>query len=231
MAMVDSSVGGKTGVNHPAGKNMIGAFYQPRCVLIDTDTLATLPDREYASGMAEVVKYGLIRDADFFQWQESNVDALMSRKEEAVVYAIERSCVNKAEVVALDEKEGGVRATLNLGHTFGHAIETGIGYGEWLHGEAVSVGMLMAAHMSERLGWMDKSILDRTFALLNKFALPVEVPDCMTTQIFEDLMAVDKKAANGKLRLILLKGDLGSCVFTADFDKQTLSETLKAFVK
>ena len=231
MAMVDSSVGGKTGVNHPAGKNMIGAFYQPRCVLIDTDTLATLPDREYASGMAEVIKYGLIRDADFFQWQESNVDALMSRKEEAVVYAIERSCVNKAEVVALDEKEGGVRATLNLGHTFGHAIETGIGYGEWLHGEAVSVGMLMAAHMSERLGWMDKSILDRTFALLNKFALPVEVPDCMTTQIFEDLMAVDKKAANGKLRLILLKGDLGSCVFTADFDKQTLSETLKAFVK
>ena len=221
MAMVDSSVGGKTGVNHPAGKNMIGAFYQPRCVLIDTDTLATLPDREYASGMAEVIKYGLIRDADFFQWQESNVDALMSRKEEAVVYAIERSCVNKAEVVALDEKEGGVRATLNLGHTFGHAIETGIGYGEWLHGEAVSVGMLMAAHMSERLGWMDKSILDRTFALLNKFALPVEVPDCMTTQIFEDLMAVDKKAANGKLRLILLKGDLGSCVFTADFDKQT----------
>lgn len=231
MAMVDSSVGGKTGVNHPAGKNMIGAFYQPRCVMIDTDTLATLPDREYASGMAEVVKYGLIRDAEFFQWQESNVDALMSRKEEAVVYAIERSCVNKAEVVALDEKEGGVRATLNLGHTFGHAIETGIGYGEWLHGEAVSVGMLMAAHMSERLGWMDKSILDRTFALLNKFALPVEVPDCMTTQIFEDLMAVDKKAANGKLRLILLKGDLGSCVFTADFDKQTLSETLKAFVK
>ena len=158
MAMVDSSVGGKTGVNHPAGKNMIGAFYQPRCVLVDTDTLSTLPDREYASGMAEVVKYGLIRDADFFEWQERNVDALMARDGDVVVRAIERSCVNKAEVVALDEKEGGVRATLNLGHTFGHAIETGIGYGEWLHGEAVSVGMVMAADMSERLGWTDESV-------------------------------------------------------------------------
>ena len=231
MAMVDSSVGGKTGVNHPAGKNMIGAFYQPRCVLIDTDTLSTLPDREYASGMAEVVKYGLIRDADFFEWQEKNVDALMARDVEVVVTAIERSCVNKAQVVALDEKEGGVRATLNLGHTFGHAIETGIGYGEWLHGEAVSVGMAMAADMSERLGWIDESVTARTLALLKKFNLPVDVPECMTVETFEKLMAVDKKAANGKLRLILLKGDLGGCVFTADFDKQTLAETLDAYVK
>jgi 3-dehydroquinate synthase len=231
MAMVDSSVGGKTGVNHPAGKNMIGAFYQPRCVLIDTDTLSTLPDREYASGMAEVVKYGLIRDADFFEWQEKNVDALMARDVDVVVTAIERSCVNKAQVVALDEKEGGVRATLNLGHTFGHAIETGIGYGEWLHGEAVSVGMAMAADMSERLGWIDESVTARTLALLKKFNLPVDVPECMTVETFEKLMAVDKKAANGKLRLILLKGDLGGCVFTADFDKQTLAETLDAYVK
>ena len=231
MAMVDSSVGGKTGVNHPAGKNMIGAFYQPRCVLIDTDTLSTLPDREYASGMAEVVKYGLIRDADFFEWQEKNVDALVARDVDVVVTAIERSCVNKAQVVALDEKEGGVRATLNLGHTFGHAIETGIGYGEWLHGEAVSVGMAMAADMSERLGWIDESVTARTLALLKKFNLPVDVPECMTVETFEKLMAVDKKAANGKLRLILLKGDLGGCVFTADFDKQTLAETLDAYVK
>lgn len=230
MAMVDSSVGGKTGVNHPSGKNMIGAFYQPRCVLVDTDTLSTLPDREYVSGMAEVVKYGLIRDADFFEWQERNVDALMARDGDVVVRAIERSCVNKAEVVALDEKEGGVRATLNLGHTFGHAIETGIGYGEWLHGEAVSVGMVMAADMSERLGWTDESVARRTLDLLKKFNLPTDVPECMTVETFEKLMAVDKKAANGKLRLILLKGELGGCVFTADFDKTTLAETLDAFV-
>jgi 3-dehydroquinate synthase len=231
MAMVDSSVGGKTGVNHPSGKNMIGAFYQPRCVLIDTETLSTLPDREYASGMAEVVKYGLIRDADFFEWLEKHVDALMRRDDALVVRAIERSCVNKAQVVALDEREGGVRATLNLGHTFGHAIETGIGYGEWLHGEAVSVGTVMAADMSLRLGWIDESVAARTLDLLKKFNLPVDVPECMTVETFEKLMAVDKKAANGKLRLILLKGELGGCVFTADFDKTTLADTLDAFVK
>jgi 3-dehydroquinate synthase len=231
MAMVDSSVGGKTGVNHPSGKNMIGAFYQPRCVLIDTETLSTLPDREYASGMAEVVKYGLIRDADFFEWLEKHVDALMKRDDALVVRAIERSCVNKAQVVALDEREGGVRATLNLGHTFGHAIETGIGYGEWLHGEAVSVGTVMAADMSLRLGWIDESVAARTLDLLKKFNLPVDVPECMTVETFEKLMAVDKTAANGKLRLILLKGDLGGCVFTADFDARVLAETLDAYVR
>mmetsp|Transcript_10784 Transcript_10784/g.45919 ORF Transcript_10784/g.45919 Transcript_10784/m.45919 type:complete len:410 (-) Transcript_10784:212-1441(-) len=231
MAMVDSSVGGKTGVNHPSGKNMIGAFYQPKCVLIDTETLSTLPDREYASGMAEVVKYGLIRDADFFEWLEKHVDALMKRDDALVVRAIERSCVNKAQVVALDEREGGVRATLNLGHTFGHAIETGIGYGEWLHGEAVSVGTVMAADLSLRLGWIDESVAARTLDLLKKFNLPVDVPECMTVETFEKLMAVDKKAANGKLRLILLKGELGGCVFTADFDKTTLAETLDKYVK
>ena len=230
MAMVDSSVGGKTGVNHPAGKNMIGAFYQPRCVLIDINTLKTLPDREFASGLAEVVKYGLIRDADFFEWQEANVEKLMKRDEDALVHAIERSCINKSEVVALDEKEGGVRATLNLGHTFGHAIETGIGYGEWLHGEAVSVGTVMAADMSERLGWVDGSIKERTLALFKNCNLPVDVPECMTVETFQELMAVDKKAANGKLRLILLKGALGECVFTGDFDSEKLFDTLKAAV-
>ena len=152
MSMVDSSVGGKTGVNHPSGKNMIGAFYQPRCVLIDTDTLASLPDREFLSGLAEVVKYGLIRDRAFFEWQEKNIESIIARDESAIIYAIEKSCLNKAQVVSLDEREGGMRATLNLGHTFGHAIETGLGYGKWLHGEAVSVGIVMAAHLSHRMG-------------------------------------------------------------------------------
>lgn len=231
MAMVDSSVGGKTGVNHALGKNMIGAFYQPECVLIDIDSLKTLPQREFASGIAEVVKYGLIRDGPFFEWLEANVDKLLARDAGAIVYAVERSCVNKAEVVAADEKEGGVRATLNLGHTFGHAIETGLGYGEWLHGEAVSAGMCMAADMSLRLGWIDVSLKDRIIDLLKKCETPIDVPKEMTVQSFMDLMAVDKKAANGKLRLILLKGPLGECVFTGDFDQSKLKETLEAYVK
>ena len=161
MAQVDSSVGGKTGVNHALGKNMIGAFYQPQVVLIDTDTLHTLPDRELASGISEIIKYGLIRDADLFAWLEANMGTLLARDGAATAYAVERSCVNKAEVVAQDEREGGVRATLNLGHTFGHAIETHTGYGSWLHGEAVAAGTVMAADLSHRLGWIDKSILDR----------------------------------------------------------------------
>ena len=231
MAMVDSSVGGKTGVNHALGKNMIGAFYQPECVLIDTDSLKTLPDREFASGIAEIIKYGLIRDGSFFEWLEANVDKLLSRDQDALVYAIERSCINKAEVVAADEKEGGVRATLNLGHTFGHAIETGIGYGEWLHGEAVSTGMCMAADMSYRLGWIDASLKDRTIDLLKKYNLPIDVPESMTVDTFMDLMAVDKKAANGKMKFILLKGELGECVFTGDFDQTKLKDTLEAYVK
>ena len=231
MAMVDSSVGGKTGVNHALGKNMIGAFYQPECVLIDIDSLKTLPDREFASGIAEVVKYGLIRDGAFFEWLEANVDKLLARDTAAIAYAVERSCINKAEVVAADEKEGGVRATLNLGHTFGHAIETGLGYGEWLHGEAVSAGMCMAADMSVRLGWIDESLKNRTVALLDKCKTPITVPEKMTVQTFMDLMAVDKKAANGKLRLILLKGPLGECVFTGEFDHEKLKDTLEAYVK
>ncbi|CAN6183135.1 unnamed protein product [Urochloa humidicola] len=229
MAQVDSSVGGKTGINHPLGKNLIGAFYQPQCVLIDTDTLNTLPDRELASGIAEVVKYGLIRDAPFFVWQEKNMSALLAREPSALAYAIKRSCENKAEVVAQDEKESGLRATLNLGHTFGHAIETGTGYGAWLHGEAVAAGTVMATDMSHRLGWIDESIKKRVVDILEQAKLPITPPESMTVEKFKSIMAVDKKVADGLLRLILLKGPLGSCVFTGEYDRKALDETLNAF--
>ncbi|XP_068334215.1 3-dehydroquinate synthase, chloroplastic [Pyrus communis] len=229
MAQVDSSVGGKTGINHPLGKNLIGAFYQPQCVLIDTDTLNTLPDRELASGLAEVIKYGLIRDADFFEWQERNIQALMARDPAAMAYAIKRSCENKAEVVSLDEKEGGLRATLNLGHTFGHAIETGLGYGNWLHGEAIAAGMVMAVDMSYRLGWIDDALVKRTTNILKQAKLPVAPPESVTIETFISVMAVDKKVADGLLRLILLKGPLGNCVFTGEYDRKALDETLHAF--
>ncbi|KDO71283.1 hypothetical protein CISIN_1g013271mg [Citrus sinensis] len=231
MAQVDSSVGGKTGINHRLGKNLIGAFYQPQCVLVDTDTLNTLPDRELASGLAEVIKYGLIRDAEFFEWQEQNMHKLMARDPRAFAYAIKRSCENKAEVVSLDEKESGLRATLNLGHTFGHAIETGFGYGQWLHGEAVAAGMVMAVDMSYRLGWIDDSIVKRVHNILQQAKLPTAPPDTMTVEMFKSIMAVDKKVADGLLRLILLKGPLGNCVFTGDYDRKALDDTLYAFCK
>ncbi|KAG8474564.1 hypothetical protein CXB51_031352 [Gossypium anomalum] len=236
MAQVDSSVGGKTGINHPLGKNLIGAFYQPQCVLIDTDTLNTLPDRELASGLAEVIKYGLIRDAEFFEWQEKNMEKLMAsadhyRDPDAFAYAIKRSCENKAEVVSLDEKESGLRATLNLGHTFGHAIETGFGYGEWLHGEAVAAGTVMAVDMSYRLGWIDSSIVKRVNDILQRAKLPTDPPETMTVEMFKSVMAVDKKVADGLLRLILLKGPLGNCVFTGEYDRKALDDTLSAFCK
>ncbi|XP_057965312.1 3-dehydroquinate synthase, chloroplastic [Malania oleifera] len=231
MAQVDSSVGGKTGINHRLGKNLIGAFYQPQCVLIDTNTLNTLPDRELASGLAEVIKYGLIRDAEFFEWQEKNMQALMARDPSALAYAIKRSCENKAEVVSLDEKESGLRATLNLGHTFGHAIETGFGYGQWLHGEAVAAGMVMAVDMSYRLGWIDDSIVKRVDNILQRAKLPTAPPGTMTVDMFKSVMAVDKKVADGLLRLILLKGPLGNCVFTGDYDRKAVDETLRAFCK
>ncbi|XP_068640177.1 3-dehydroquinate synthase, chloroplastic-like [Aristolochia californica] len=231
MAQVDSSVGGKTGINHPLGKNLIGAFYQPQCVLIDTDTLITLPDRELASGVAEVIKYGLIRDADFFEWQEKNMQALLARDPSAMAYAIKRSCENKAEVVSLDEKESGLRATLNLGHTFGHAIETGLGYGEWLHGEGVAAGMVMAVDLSYRLGWIDDSLVQRVLTILQQARLPTAPPDSITVEMFKSTMAVDKKVADGLLRLILLKGPLGNCVFTGDYDRKALDETLESFCK
>ncbi|XP_066394727.1 3-dehydroquinate synthase, chloroplastic-like [Miscanthus floridulus] len=229
MAQVDSSVGGKTGINHPLGKNLIGAFYQPQCVLIDTDTLNTLPDRELASGIAEVVKYGLIRDAPFFEWQEKNMPKLLAREPNALAYVIKRSCENKAEVVAQDEKESGLRATLNLGHTFGHAIETGLGYGAWLHGEAVAAGTVMTADMSYRLGWIDESLKNRVVDILKQAKLPIAPPEVMTVEKFKNIMAVDKKVADGLLRLILLKGPLGCCVFTGDYDRNALDETLHAF--
>lgn len=229
MAQVDSSVGGKTGVNHPLGKNLIGAFYQPQCVLVDTDTLNTLPDRELASGIAEVIKYGLIRDAPFFEWQEKNMEALLARDPDALAYAVKRSCENKAEVVSLDEREGGLRATLNLGHTFGHAIETGLGYGEWLHGEAVAAGTAMAADMSVRLGWIDKPLQSRILNLLERAKLPTAPPKHLTMAMFKSTMSLDKKVADGKLKMIILKGPLGNCLFTADFDPKALDETLAAF--
>ncbi|KAF3504891.1 hypothetical protein F2Q69_00040299 [Brassica cretica] len=231
MAQVDSSVGGKTGINHRLGKNLIGAFYQPQCVLVDTDTLNTLPDREMASGLAEVIKYGLIRDADFFEWQEKNIEALLARDPAALAYAIKRSCENKADVVSQDEKESGLRATLNLGHTFGHAIETGFGYGEWLHGEAVAAGTVMAVDMSHRLGWIDDSIVERVNNILKRAKLPTTPPESMTVSMFKSIMAVDKKVADGLLRLILLKGPLGNCVFTGDYDREALDATLRAFSK
>jgi 3-dehydroquinate synthase len=232
MAMVDSSVGGKTGVNHPLGKNMIGAFHQPQCVFIDANTLSTLPDRELQSGIAEIIKYGLIRDADLFEWLEENMDQLLVRDPVAMRYAIKRSCENKAEVVKADEKEAGLRATLNLGHTFGHAIESGSGYGTWLHGEAVAIGTAMAATMSAELGWIDANLVQRTYRLLEKARLPVELPvdSPMDQATFLKYMAADKKVANGQLRLILLKGGLGNCVFTGDFDPDAMIKTIDEFV-
>eukprot|EP00904_Undaria_pinnatifida_P013521 jgi/Undpi1/929/HiC_scaffold_10.g04393.m1 len=231
MAMVDSAVGGKTAVNHPLGKNMIGAFYQPQAVLADMDTLKTLPDRELASGIAEVVKYGLIKDGEFFEWQESCMEKMAARDEMVLAEAVERSCVNKAKVVAADEKEAGLRATLNLGHTFGHAVETGLGYGKLLHGEAVAIGMHMAADMSCRLGWIERGLVDRTVDLMVKAGLPVELPagGGMDMDKFLNAMAVDKKVADGELRLILLKGPLGGCLMTGDYDEATMRATIQDF--
>ncbi len=228
LAQVDSSVGGKTAVNHPRGKNMIGAFYQPRLVLIDTLVLETLPARELAAGYAEVVKYGLIRDLPFYRWLETNNEKLLSRESDAIAEAIYRSCENKAQVVADDETEQGNRALLNLGHTFGHAIETATGYTSMLHGEAVAVGMIMAVRMSSELGWVEAGLEADLTALLATWELPVVVPAGMTPEQFLDLMAMDKKVHNGQLRLVLLKA-LGEAVVTADYDKAALDGTLEAF--
>ncbi len=227
LSQVDSSVGGKTGVNHPLGKNMIGAFYQPRAVVIDTDTLNTLPDRELSAGLAEVIKYGLIRDPDFFAWLDGHMDRLLARDPAALAEAIERSCRNKAEVVAADERESGVRATLNLGHTFGHAIETGMGYGAWLHGEAIAAGMVMAADLSSRLGWLKEHDVARIRALIGRAHLPVQAPPMLTAAQFRALMSVDKKVQAGKLRLVLLKS-IGEAVITGDVPAAALDETLAA---
>ena len=207
------------------GKNMIGAFHQPQCVLIDIATLNTLPDRELSAGLAEVIKYGLINDSEFFAWLENNMPALMARDPEALAYAVERSCADKAAVVAADERESGQRALLNLGHTFGHAIETGMGYGSWLHGEAVGAGMCMAAAMSARLGWLDQDQVRRVDTLVAAAGLPVRPPDDVSPERFIELMAVDKKVMDGQLRLVLMK-DIGNSVITADFDPEALKQTL-----
>ena len=212
LAQVDSSVGGKTGINHPLGKNMIGAFYQPQLVLADTDTLNTLPERELAAGLAEVIKYGLIRDPVFFAWLEENMDRLLARDDQALAYAIHRSCQNKAEVVAADEREAGQRALLNFGHTFGHAIEAGMGYGAWLHGEAVGTGMIMAADLSQRMGWLRPEEMRRARALITKARLPATAPD-LGHEKYLDLMGLDKKVEGGKIRFVLLKS-IGEALVT-----------------
>lgn len=224
LSQVDSSVGGKTGINHPLGKNMIGAFYQPQVVLADIDTLKTLPPREFSAGMAEVIKYGLIRDAEFFNWLELHIEQLMALEESAISEAIYRSCRNKAEVVARDEHETGERALLNLGHTFGHAIENAMGYGVWLHGEAVAAGTMLAADLSQRLGWLTAAEVARIHALLSKASLPLDAPK-LGTEKYLTLMQMDKKVADGKIRLVLQQG-IGKSVITSDYDVEKLKQTL-----
>lgn len=225
LSQVDSSVGGKTAVNHALGKNMIGAFYQPQCVIADTKTLNTLEERQLSSGLAEVIKYGLINDPEFFVWLEDNVDGLRKRIPDIMAEAIERSCQDKAELVAQDELEQGVRALLNLGHTFGHAIETGMGYGTVLHGEGVAIGMVMAADLSQRMGWITLKDVDRIKQLLIAVNLPIHAPKEMTEEQFMSLMSVDKKVQDGHIRLILLKG-IGQAIMSDDYDENKLSETL-----
>lgn len=228
LSQVDSSVGGKTGINHPLGKNMIGAFHQPQVVLIDTDTLQTLPPREVSAGLAEVIKYGLIRDTEFLAWLEDNMDALVGLEAGALAEAIYRSCACKAEVVALDEREGGLRAILNLGHTFGHAIETFAGYGTWLHGEAVGTGMIMAADLSAREGMISREDYRRAVGIILRAGLPEIPPKDMTPEDFLRLMAVDKKNVDGALRLVLLRS-IGDAFVTAEASRDSLAATLDAF--
>jgi 3-dehydroquinate synthase len=223
LAQVDSAVGGKTAINHPLGKNMVGAFYQPRVVLADTDTLSTLPPRELSAGLAETIKYGFIRDLEFLDWLESHMDALLAREAEALGYAIERSCVNKAEIVGADEHEGGVRMLLNFGHTFGHAIETATGYGTWLHGEAVGMGMVLAARLSEQLGYIDAADVERVERLLERARVPVRAPD-LGAREYIDLMGHDKKVQGGRLKFILLRS-LGDA-FVGEAPNAALTELL-----
>lgn len=225
LSMVDSSVGGKTGVNHPLGKNMIGAFHQPQCVVIDTETLNTLDDRQLSAGISEIIKYGYINDLGFIDWLDANMDKLLRRDPEALSYAIKRSCEHKAKIVAADEKETGQRALLNLGHTFGHAIETGLGYGKWLHGEAVAAGMVMAAELSKEHGWVSDSDIKGMKELLRKANLPVAPPKEISVEKFNELMSIDKKVQDGDLHLILMKS-MGESFITKDFDKQALLKVL-----
>lgn len=228
LSQVDSSVGGKTGINHPLGKNMIGAFHQPEVVLIDTASLTTLPSREVAAGLAEVIKYGLIRDLDFLAWLETEMGRLVQLEPEALAEAIYRSCRCKAEVVAQDEREGGLRAILNLGHTFGHAIETFAGYGTWLHGEAVGTGMIMAADLSAREGMISQADRARVVEVVEAAGLPNKPPQGMAPDDFMSLMAVDKKNVDGRLRLVLLAA-MGRAVVTDESAPENLAATLSEF--
>lgn len=225
LAQVDSAVGGKTGVNHPAGKNLIGAFHQPSCVISDIATLRTLPERELRAGLAEVIKYGLISDAQFLDWLEANLDALLRREPPALEHAIRRSCEIKAEVVAEDEREQGLRALLNLGHTFGHAIESATGYGKWLHGEAVAAGMLIAAALSARLGWLEPADLERVRRLLERAGLPLAAPRIGSETALTH-MQMDKKVRDGRIRLVLLRR-LGRAEVTADYDPAALQAVVR----
>ena len=225
LAQVDSSVGGKTAVNHPLGKNMIGAFHQPQAVIADTESLATLPDREYRSGIAEVIKYGLIRDRNFFEWLEANLGGILTRSPEIIDHAIRRSCENKAEIVAADETETGIRAMLNFGHTFGHAIETGTGYGSWLHGEAVAAGMYMAARLSALSGSLDVNDVARIESLIRSAGLPTTAPQKISCEVFLELMKRDKKSVKGRIRLVLLEA-IGEAKLTTDYSDKMLLDTI-----
>ncbi|AOZ50439.1 3-dehydroquinate synthase [Chromobacterium vaccinii] len=225
LAQVDSSVGGKTAINHPQGKNMIGAFYQPKAVIADMDLLATLPDRELSAGLAEVIKYGLLGDAGFLAWLEANMAKLRARDGEALQYAVKRSCEMKAAIVSEDEKENGVRALLNLGHTFGHAIEAGLGYGAWLHGEAVAVGMVLAAAASAELGWISRDDLERVRRLIAAAGLPVKAPS-MPTEQWLSLMSHDKKVEAGTVRFVLLRS-LGQAVIESGLNTALLDRILR----
>lgn len=226
LAQVDSSVGGKTGVNHPLGKNMIGAFYQPRCVIADTNVLHTLPQREVKAGLAEVIKYGLIYDSGFFEWLAHNSESITQSDPALISQAIRTCCEIKAEIVAKDEKESGVRVLLNLGHTFGHAIETASGYGTWLHGETVSMGMVMAADLSSRIGWIERNTARRIRRVLEEnFGMPVLPPTDISVEQYLDLMLSDKKAEMGKIRFVLLKA-IGDAAIKDDVDKTALETTL-----
>jgi 3-dehydroquinate synthase len=227
LAQVDSSVGGKTGVNHPGGKNLIGAFHQPVVVIADTNTLATLPPRELRAGLAEVIKYGLIHDAAFFDWLEVNIDRLLAGNPDALTHAIRRSCEVKAEIVGRDEHEHGDRALLNLGHTFGHAIESATGYGTWLHGEAVGAGMLMAAAMSRECGYLSDADVMRLRALLHRVGLPIAAKDVTPEDALEH-MKIDKKVKAGRMRFVLLKR-IGAALVTADYPAAALQTTLTSY--
>lgn len=228
LAQVDSSVGGKTAVNHAAGKNMIGAFYQPKSVVIDTDVLQSLPPREFSAGLAEVVKYGVIADSDLFAWLENNVESVLAKDNEALIHIIKRSCEIKADVVAQDEREGGVRAILNYGHTFGHAIENLAGYGKWLHGEAVAVGMVMAAQFAEREHRLQQGGTARIEALLSAFHLPITLQDDVEPQAMIEAMGMDKKTVDGHIRFILAN-KIGGVEVVSDYASEHLMQTLSSF--